>query len=137
MAQPLKIPTPSLWILNSGTDECPKEMLLRASDFCSGFEIIDPAPSSAFRESFCQFGKAPIITNEQLTSSQISNKVFSKRENDVLIRDEISTETSGLKIISIKKTTTRLTFQKKKLMLDRNKNQVGWSCLYERNLTKK
>lgn len=140
----LKAQTPELstkhlttWKLQGGTDECPKHLLVRISDFCNGFEIIDPRPQSTFREGFCDVNKAALKTNESLANTLIESEILTTLKAGIYIRSEKSRHFENGKSVKSLETNTRLTFQDHRLMLDRKQSQRGWSCFYERTISKK
>lgn len=123
---------PSTWRLSGGTDDCPKELIARQSDFCVGFEILDPNPRSIFREGFCDINKEAITTSESLNKELIQSKITTRFKDSIYTRDQMDQifENSLLKKEVL--TESRLTFQGTHLMLDRKKEKTGWSCLYNK-----
>lgn len=131
------IATPSEWNLHGGTDDCPRLLFIQKAPDCEGFEILNSQKPESFNERFCNINKEALVdvkkTSGNSTTDQVrETQIKTTYKNSILIRTENKKIKKDNALLSNEKTETRLTFQKDGLMLDRQFQPQGWSCIYKR-----
>ena len=131
------ISPPSEWTLHGGTDSCPRLLFIQKAPDCDGFEILNPQKPESFNERLCNINKDALVNVKKEAGSTAQEQVRETQvkttyANSILIRTETNKSKLHNKILSSEKIETRLTFQKESLMLDRQVQPQGWSCIYKR-----